>query len=205
MAIIKNGINGAFSGKVGTVVGTSWRGLDIIRSLPTPPKHFSEKQLANQMKMKLVQLFLKKMTAVVRIGFKDDSIVPTAFNSALSYNKKNAITGEFPELAIDFSLVRLAQGPLYFPSDFRMEQDDAGLHFTWDKNWGENGLTDDQLMVITWNEQKERCEYSLQAYRRSGSFSFIPNLMEGKTQVWAAFIRQDRSMQSNSVYLGLFS
>lgn len=203
MAIIKNGINGAFSGKVGTVVGTTWRGLDIIRSLPKAPTHFSEKQLANQMKMKLVQLFLKKMVAIVRIGFKDDTIVPTAFNSAMSYNKKNAITGKFPELSIDFSLVRLAQGVLYFPEDLKMEKDDSGLHFTWDKNRGENGLTDDQLMVITWNENKSESFFRLQAYRHDGSFSFLSDPIENGTHVWTAFIRQDRSMQSNSVYMGV--
>ncbi|HTN19165.1 MAG TPA: DUF6266 family protein [Pelobium sp.] len=203
MAIIKNGINGAFSGKVGTIVGTSWRGLNIIRSKPKPPTHFSEKQLANQMKMKLIQFFLKKMVAVVRIGFKDDDIIPTAFNSAMSYNKKNAIVGEFPELSIDFSLVRLAQGTLYFPEDFQMENDDAGLHFTWNKNSGDNGSVDDQLLIVTWNEEEAVCDYSLQAYRSNGEFNFMPNNIGQGTQVWVAFVRQDRTMQSNSVYMGM--
>lgn len=34
MATLNKGILGGFSGKVGTVVGANWRGLDIIRSRP---------------------------------------------------------------------------------------------------------------------------------------------------------------------------
>ena len=35
MGIIKKGILGGFSGKVGNVVGASWKGIDYIRSLPS--------------------------------------------------------------------------------------------------------------------------------------------------------------------------
>jgi hypothetical protein len=34
MGTIKKGILGGFSGKVGTVVGASWRGISYMRSLP---------------------------------------------------------------------------------------------------------------------------------------------------------------------------
>lgn len=35
MGTIKQGILGGFSGKVGNVVGASWKGIDYIRSLPS--------------------------------------------------------------------------------------------------------------------------------------------------------------------------
>ena len=34
MGTYNKGILGPFSGKVGTVVGASWRGKDVMRSLP---------------------------------------------------------------------------------------------------------------------------------------------------------------------------
>ncbi|HTN21190.1 MAG TPA: DUF6266 family protein [Pelobium sp.] len=203
MAIIKNGINGGFSGKVGNVVGSTWRGLEIIRSKPRPPQKFSEKQLANQLKMKLVQLFLKKMVEVVRIGFRDETIIPTAFNSALSYNKKNAITGDYPDLLLDYSLVRLAQGEVYVPENLSLSQDDAGIHLEWDATIKENARRDDQLLLVIWDEETSTCEYSLQAYRSNAKFSFLPQQLKAGMHIWAAFIRHDRSQQSNSVYLGV--
>nr|WP_294898522.1 DUF6266 family protein [uncultured Pedobacter sp.] len=203
MAIIKNGINGGFSGKVGNVVGTTWRGLEIIRSKPCPPQKFSEKQLANQLKMKLVQLFLKKMVEVVRIGFRDETIIPTAFNSALSYNKKNAIIGTYPDLVLDYTLVRLAQGHVYMPASITFSQDDAGIYLEWDSILKENARRDDQLLLVVWDKESSTCEYSLQAYRSNTKFSFLPQQLRAGMYIWAAFIRHDRSMQSNSVYLGV--
>lgn len=34
MATIKQGILGGFSGRVGTIVGTSWKGIAVMKSLP---------------------------------------------------------------------------------------------------------------------------------------------------------------------------
>lgn len=112
MEILKNGINGAFSGKIGTAVGSNWRGLDVIRSRPKPPTHFSDKQLANQMRMKVVQDFLKQLVEPLRIGFRDDNILPTAYKSALSYLKSLPWPGNTPDLSINVSAVKIAQASL---------------------------------------------------------------------------------------------
>lgn len=39
MGTIKKGILGGFSGKVGTVVGSSWKGIAYMRSLPQNMKN----------------------------------------------------------------------------------------------------------------------------------------------------------------------
>jgi hypothetical protein len=39
MGTIKQGILGGFSGKVGTVVGASWKGIAYMRSLPQKVKN----------------------------------------------------------------------------------------------------------------------------------------------------------------------
>jgi len=202
MAILKNGIDGAFSGKVGTVVGTTWRGLTIIRSRPKPPAGFSEKQLANQMKMKVAQDFLRRLVEPIRIGFRDDSIVPTAYNTGLSYLKKHALTGEYPEIRVDFSAVKIAQGRLAIPDDIEMEADGGQLMISWSALTEGNARHDDQLMVVLWNDADKASHYSLQAYRSAGQFSWQPDFDFAGSHAWAAFIRQDRSMQSDSVYLG---
>ena len=38
MGTIKQGILGGFSGKVGTVIGSSWRGIQVMRGLSTGRK-----------------------------------------------------------------------------------------------------------------------------------------------------------------------
>jgi hypothetical protein len=203
MAILKYGINGPFSGKIGSAVGSSWRGLNIIRSRPKARTHFSDKQLANQMKMKMVQDFLKQLVEPLRIGFRDDLILPTAYNSAVSYHKKYAFTGEYPHFSIDLPAVKIAQGVLQIPEDITMETDTAGLALSWSTNIAENARNDDQLLLVIWHEAKRLAQYSLQAYRSAGQFSWTPRFLSTGAHVWAAFIRQDRSMQSESKYLGM--
>lgn len=38
MGTYKNGIAGPFSGKIGGVVGSGWKGIDYIRSIPRKSK-----------------------------------------------------------------------------------------------------------------------------------------------------------------------
>lgn len=51
MAIIKRGILGGFSNKIGNVVGTSWKGISVMRSLPqsvhNPKTEAQEQQRTN--------------------------------------------------------------------------------------------------------------------------------------------------------------
>jgi hypothetical protein len=202
MAILKNGIDGAFSGKIGTAVGTTWRGLKIIRSRPKPPTQFSEKQLVNQMKMKVAQDFLRRMVEPIRIGFRDDTIVPTAYNIGLSYLKRHALTGEYPNISVDFPAVKIAQGLLAMPDDIQIEAEGGQLMITWSAITEGNARHDDQLMIVLWNDTDKTSQYILQAYRSAGQFNWQPGFEFAGSHAWAAFIRQDRSMQGESVYLG---
>ena len=202
MAIVKNGINGPFTGKIGAAVGSTWRGVNVIRSRPKPPTHFSVKQLANQMKMKVAQEFLKHLVEPVRIGFRDELIVQTAYNSAISYHKKFALAGEYPHLTLNIAAVKISQGLLWMPNEMTMQSDDERLVITWSGDLEDNARNDDQLLLVLWDKVKKLALYSLQGYRSAGQFSWEPGINPAGAHVWAAFIRQDRSMQSESTYLG---
>ena len=147
MAILKNGIDGPFSGKIGTAVGTTWRGLNIIRSRPKPSTQFSQKQLANQLRMKVAQDFLRRMVEPIRIGFRDDTIVPTAYNSAISYIKKHALTGEYPDIMVDFPAVKISKGMLGMPDGITMQANDSVIEFSWSDSLEDNARHDDQLLI----------------------------------------------------------
>ena len=65
MATISKGILGGFSGKVGTVVGVNWRGMDIIRSVPKRSrKRPTDNQMLQQYKFKLVVSFLQPLRSI---------------------------------------------------------------------------------------------------------------------------------------------
>ena len=62
MGKFRNGILGGFQGKVGTVIGSTWRGEDIMRALPKKvAKRPTELQLLQRIKFKAVSEFLNPL------------------------------------------------------------------------------------------------------------------------------------------------
>ncbi|MGK6350405.1 DUF6266 family protein [Parapedobacter sp. DT-150] len=141
MAVFKNGPNGSFSGKVGSVVGYKWKGLDVIRGLPRKShKPRSEARLANEQAMKRIMEVLQPLKVFIRIGFRDAaaSLNMSAFNLALSLNKKNALKGEYPNLEIDWTKLQVSQGELPGPKELTAVWTAAGLRIMWHNNAGQS-------------------------------------------------------------------
>lgn len=88
MARIKNGSNGAFSGKVGSVVGSNWRDIDYIRGISKrSSKTPTEKQSAVRRNFGMLAEFLGSLRVVIDEGFKNqDTRKATAMNLAIQAN-----------------------------------------------------------------------------------------------------------------------
>jgi hypothetical protein len=66
MGVIRNGILGGLSGKVGNVVGGNWKGISYLRALPSHVTQAnSYAQLSARQKMSLVNRFLKTCVPLV--------------------------------------------------------------------------------------------------------------------------------------------
>lgn len=139
MAILKDGINGPFSGKVGSVVGYVLNGQGIIRGLPVRPKRKPTKLAAlNQQRMKVVSQFLSPIKPIIKWGYRD--LAPPgsrvgSFQQAQSYTFKNALDydGENdnapyvnPEKALLF------RGEEQGPKNPRVRREGQALVFEWD-------------------------------------------------------------------------
>jgi len=75
----------------------------------------TEGQMEQRSKFSLTLDFLKPITAYVRTGYKTYANKQTAFNAAMSYIVKNAVSGAFPNYALDFSLALVSRGNLTQP------------------------------------------------------------------------------------------
>lgn len=112
MAKILNGILGGFSGKVGTVIGACWKGIDYMRGLATSITNpNTPAQVEQRARFSLIIAFLRPLTGFLRIGFRSAAIKMSAFNAAMAYNVKHAVSGAYPEFAIDYDQVLLSRGP----------------------------------------------------------------------------------------------
>ncbi|WP_316794725.1 DUF6266 family protein [Pedobacter frigoris] len=114
MATYKKGINGAFNGKLGTVVGIKWRGGNYMRSLPRKSgKPATEAQLNQRFVFALVNGWLRPLRDLIWIGFQSFKGTKTPMNAAVSLVMKEAITGENrANYAIEFAKVILSRGEL---------------------------------------------------------------------------------------------
>lgn len=215
MARISKGILGGVSGKVGNVVGGNWKGIDYLRILPASvanPK--TPKQMDQRTKFMKVINFLQPLTDVIRIGFKAYATKMTAFNAAMSYNFKHAITGSFPGYEIDYTKALISRGNLTGLHNPIASSDLAAqVSFSWDDNSGDgNALGTDKAMVVAINPVKEKATYVIEAASRvDGSANLtVPATWSGDTvhcficmTVLDALINNgNKKAISNSAYAG---
>ena len=207
MGTIKQGILGGFSGKVGTVVGGTWRGIHYMRSLPSKVRNpRSPGQVRQRTKFSITIEFLKPLTPFLRIGFKTYADRKTAFNAAMSYNVNNAIKGEHPDLELDFPKILVSRGSLLPAENAAAVASGGNLNFTWNDNNGVgNASPGDLAMPLIYNSVKGESVFSTEAGQRSeGTATMsIPDSWMGDTvEIYLGFISEDGATVANSTYLG---
>jgi hypothetical protein len=108
------GVLGEFSGKVGPVIGSSWKSIGYMRSQPRKVKNrkVSAKAEIQRAKFGLAANFVKAIKDLLAITLPNITDKMTARNNALSNVLQQAMTGEYPDLRIEYSKVFVASGLL---------------------------------------------------------------------------------------------
>ena len=216
MAIIKNGILGGVTGKVGNVVGASNRGVNYLRSVPTSFSDAkSPKQVSNRMKMKVCVSFLSKAKSFIRLGFRGWSKNGSAYNAAFSYNYGVALQGEYPDISLDYSKVMLSKGSLtslYGTSAVALGAD--SLKLSWNDNTGEGSAkSGDTVMALVYAPELDEVVFRSNAGTRDAGEATVqvPQHFAGKVlHCWIAVMDPEKQYSaseakesvSNSIYTG---
>lgn len=198
MARFNNGINGPFSGMVGSVVGYVRHGQAYMRSRPKKfSKPSTQLQLNNQQALKSAQAWLKPITPFVRVTFKNYNPRQHGFGNALSYMKLNALTEDF---MVDPARVQVSWGDLPEPVLAAVSQEESGfLDFTWDKT----GDNKDHVLLLAYTGGTDCVTELCGAKRSAGRETLDCTFLRGKeAEIYIAFINESRDRCSNSVYLG---
>ena len=101
MAKLPNGIFGPISGKIGSLVGSTWMGIPYIREISHPkanPAPRSAARLANEEKFKFINNWLVPFHDYLTVGFSNLAVRKTAIAAALSANYKTVFSGTWPDL-----------------------------------------------------------------------------------------------------------
>lgn len=188
------------------VAYTSNSGKQIFRNYVVPKDPKTPKQLTHRMKFGLVNRVLSPLNGAIKLGHKGNA---NAYRSIVSMVFREAILGEYPNLRLDYSKIKIADGMLMPPSGLRREigSDNRNIIFSWNS---ENECSDgpfsdfDLLNIVALNVNKnsvfnfQRC-----GYRKNCKVElYLPiDWLPHDTHFWAYFACEYLQMNSVSVYV----
>lgn len=208
MATFLKGINGAYSGKVGSVVGSNWRNVDYVRSRPKPSnKPASPDQLAQRARFALAVGFLSPIKDLLNLGYSDKlSGKQTGYNKALQQFISNAIVGDYPNYTLDYSSIAIARGSLANLMGVQWQETaPRELTLTWDNQVNRfNAFVDDSVILLMYNVEKTFFSILESGVRDDGQLELtLPEVYAGDTVVgWVFTGHRDGVKTSSSHFLG---
>ncbi len=208
MGTIKQGVLGGFSGKVGTVIGGTWKGISYMRGIAASVSNpQTAGQLAQRQKFSVTMGFLQPLSEFLKTGFKNYAVKKTGINAAMGYNIKNAITGAYPNFAIDYPNALVSRGSLPAALNQAAAAGVAGtVTFTWDDNSGEVGASaQDKTLLVVYNPVKHQAvTVNELAERADGTQTVtVPDSWSGDlVQCYMAFINAKGDDVASSRFAG---
>lgn len=210
MATIKQGILGAFSGKVAGVVGSSWKGIPVMKSLPPSvanPK--TAKQIEQRSRMSACTAFSQSVLAVVIKPLNDRfASRMSGFNYFTSRNISAFAGGNLskPEDITISPMGNKAQLIDALAVGAGLDKKNATVSVDWtsDEGTGKALAADKPYCVVYNRTSKKSFGYALSVTRaEEGEVFSLPDDEFGPgnvVDVWLAFLRDDGTVVFETAY-----
>lgn len=208
MARLHNGFNGPTSGRVGDLIFSSYRGVSYVKRAPKPSlKKPSEKQQIQREKFGMVMRFLSPLGSILNDSYRKINPKASGLNCATKQILGEAITGESPDLKIDFSNVSLIRGSLAKPCLEMVYMEESNeLLMSWHCAMSSNSYLNDELLAFiycpssqpTWHEIKT----GILRAEQGGVIKLPGHLAGREIHVWLAYYSEMMESYSESVYMG---
>jgi hypothetical protein len=214
MAILKPGSVGIFTGKIGALVITPWKDKYVGKSKPkSSSKKAAVSLLAQQSKFRITGKFLRMIRSVLSFSFQKIPKNMTAMNYAMLYNLKHAISGVYPDFALEYANVRLSE-----PADYLTEIDNGfnalatvsgtKVKIAWEEDdmpeYDETKPTDRAYAFIYHPEKNISIDPIPLQRSELGMEVSLPAVFIGQVHVWLFFASDDYKLVSQTKYLGEF-
>ncbi|WP_316838500.1 DUF6266 family protein [Pedobacter gandavensis] len=207
MAKCSVGPYGHPSGKIGNVVFYMLNGQPVCRLIGKAGKP-SINQKGNRQSMSVTMELIKPMADFIGVSFKleAEGSPKNTYNLAVSYNKKHALTGQYPNIKVDYSKIILSKGNLEMAKDLKLTKGEDGINLSWNTATEQYGYHDDIMMVMISHPVKKTASNFLNVAKRSDGSCFIPLyhewMMSEQMEVYVCVRSADEKSISNSVYVG---
>lgn len=210
MGIYQSGAFGPFSGRIGSVVGVKWKGLNVVRNYPRKSsKAPAVAQLQHRDKFAFVMRFVSQTLELINIGYGNVSGNLNAENIAFKYHFAHAVKGAHPDYELDYELVKLSNS-VKMDEVLRPEVTAKGnlvVGVTWDLDERANRYTSstDRAFILLFNPLKGFSIKSCGEVRREALEAelFVPASFEGdRVHCWIFFVAEQGKLSSATSYVG---
>ena len=212
-----------FYGDVGPVTVTRWKETVVVKKRQVHQRRErSEKQKGASMRFGLLTRFVSLIQDFVRVGFRSTT-KKNAQHAAISANMEKGVIGEWPDLTLDYTALRLSEGNLEGLTDCAMEYRDGQIKIRWNAlddsiEDDENRRAKDELEVLVGERMEDKVHllaYAIEeraaivcmgiGRRRDGASETALPLewgTAGMTVVVYVFVESLEGRTSDSQYLG---
>lgn len=207
MALSLNGPHGHLKGKIGNLVYYVLNGQPVVRTIGDPGKP-SKNQKGNQQAMSVTMKAVKSMKDFINSSFEPEArgTIRNPFNLAVSYNKKLALQGAYPDIKVDYSKIVLSYGDLPLAYDLKMVKTDAGVLVSWGPDHEDfNARDNDMVMLMLCHPLHHKSTTALNACRRDAGQYFFPlshAMLNEPIEGYICFKSANGKHISDSAYLG---
>ena len=200
---------GTISGKHGTAVAAVQKdGSTILKVYRKPSNPNTPKQQAVRARFTLVNKSFRPLNEVMKLGFKSTAEIRKQKGKAF----KEAVKGEFPDLRIDFSCIKIAAGSLQAVESATVEtvENSTEVILNWNTTLGfqsKLGANDDQVNFVFYNEASGTVfPMMFEALREDGTASvMLPDVWkEQEIHCWCFLTDAMGENNSDSYYIDHF-
>ncbi len=208
MATYNDGPLGPFSGKLGPIVGTTWRGKNVLRSLPEksqkPPSLAQELQRS---KLKVSMGFLTPIRPLLKMTFRKNLKDKTGFDAAKSYFMRETLQSTETGWEMRYPKVLISTGDLRGLAHPAISVETGEiLHLQWTDDSGQAmANATDKLLVVMYLPTLNQFEiFKDMAIRQDGSanITYPSYYISLEAHCWASFGSVNGSKYAVSTYLG---
>ena len=198
--------DGKITGLVGEVVGFERNGKNYLRSAPVRTAPATEAELKNRHLLELVSQWLKPLTPFIRKGFRNYHPNYEGFSAAMAVNYREALQKNGFESFLDPTLAKVSSGDLELPENLQaLLSPGKQLDFHWDIALNQGPR--DRIMLLAYDPDNRQAFFDNSGpirYKGTARLS-LADAAPGSFHIYAAFVAEDGTRQSESEYLGSVS
>jgi hypothetical protein len=158
-------------------------------------------------KLTLMTKFVHPLKDLLNKAYHDVGVRMSSFNKTLSYNMRNAVSGEYPAFAINYPRVVLGLGDLLNVNNASVHSENKGeLRFEWTDNSGEgSAVSTDQVFAAIYCESLQQWITGYDGpMRNAGSYTLDEARFSGQAvQTYIGFLSADGRFVTTSLYTGM--